>query len=158
MRHEIIKLFNQGLRKTEIATLLGIGYSTVRKHTKHLPTLPIVTTKFICRTCSITSEDNFYKDSPYHCKKCWNEKTYQSAKNNLLTYYKERGGAKCQQCGYDKCPHALDFHHRDPTKKDPKWRKNWSYARLKNELDKCDILCANCHRELHFNLRIQNKH
>ena len=63
----------------------------------------------------------------------------------------ERGGAKCQICGYDKCVAALEFHHRNPAEKDPQWRRGWSLDRLRNELNKCDILCANCHREVHWN-------
>jgi len=59
-------------------------------------------------------------------------------------------GGQCQRCGYDKCLAALDFHHRDPGAKDIslgskvlRWETVWQ------ELDKCDLLCANCHREVH---------
>lgn len=60
-----------------------------------------------------------------------------------------RGGVKCQTCGYDKYKGALCFHHRDPEQKDPKWNKQWAKERLYKELDKCDILCMNCHAEVH---------
>ncbi len=58
----------------------------------------------------------------------------------------------CLSCGEsDEC--CLDFHHRDPTKKDlPVSRaitNNWSWKRLMEEVEKCEILCANCHRKLH---------
>lgn len=61
-------------------------------------------------------------------------------------------GGKCQKCGYDKCVNALEFHHRDPTSKEVDWRKmqRRSWAGVKEELDKCDLLCANCHREVHY--------
>ena len=61
-------------------------------------------------------------------------------------------GGKCQICGYNKCSDSLDFHHRDPeTKKfgisvDGITR---SWSRVKNEIEKCVLLCANCHREVH---------
>ena len=62
----------------------------------------------------------------------------------------EYKGAKCQNCGYDKCIQALEFHHLDPSIKDFSLSgvtKSWK--NLKIELDKCILLCANCHREIH---------
>lgn len=63
----------------------------------------------------------------------------------------EYKGGKCSKCGYDKCHGALEFHHRDPNEKDFNWhqlRKQSIKLRLL-ELDKCDLVCANCHREVH---------
>jgi len=66
-------------------------------------------------------------------------------------------GGKCQCCGYDKCYDALEFHHIDPSKKDFSFGgyraspKNLSS--LIEELKKCIMLCANCHREVHANVR-----
>lgn len=56
-------------------------------------------------------------------------------------------GGKCQICGYDKCVRSLDFHHVDPTKKDFAISefKNRKIEKLKDELDKCILLCSNCH-------------
>ena len=56
-------------------------------------------------------------------------------------------------CGYNKCVASLDFHHEDPTKKEYGISSNGStisWEKLKIELDKCILLCANCHRELHY--------
>ena len=63
----------------------------------------------------------------------------------------EYKGGKCQVCGYDKYYGALEFHHRDPNEKGVDWGKMrlMSKEKLLAELDKCDILCANCHREAH---------
>lgn len=60
-------------------------------------------------------------------------------------------GGKCQICGYDKCIDALDFHHRDPNEKEFRIGKGntMKWEKVLEELDKCDLLCANCHRELH---------
>jgi len=59
-------------------------------------------------------------------------------------------GGKCQLCGYDKCMRALTFHHIDPTQKEfgisSRLRK-WEI--IKEELDKCQLLCQNCHCEVH---------
>lgn len=67
----------------------------------------------------------------------------------MLVEYK---GGKCIVCGYYKTPWALDLHHVDPSKKDFSLSvrgltRSWEV--LKNEADKCIILCANCHREIH---------
>lgn len=62
-------------------------------------------------------------------------------------------GGKCEKCGYNKCAAALDFHHRDPTQKELNIggkAQTWAWARIKAELDKCDLLCSNCHREVHW--------
>ncbi len=64
-------------------------------------------------------------------------------------------GSKCERCGYSKCPGALDFHHRNPEHKKfniSTWCQSHhgDFTALKTELDKCDLLCSNCHRELHF--------
>ena len=59
----------------------------------------------------------------------------------------ERG---CIDCGYNKSPYALDFDHRDPTTKRYAIAKRYgqvSDATLQAEIDKCDVRCANCHRE-----------
>jgi 5-methylcytosine-specific restriction endonuclease McrA len=61
-------------------------------------------------------------------------------------------GGKCQICGYDKCSRALSFHHLDPSKKDFTISARGltrSWTKLQEEIDKCVLLCANCHMEVH---------
>ena len=61
----------------------------------------------------------------------------------------EKGGA-CEKCGYNKCVAALEFHHLDPLAKEGGIiGTTASYIRQKAEADKCILLCANCHREVH---------
>ncbi len=61
-------------------------------------------------------------------------------------------GGECKICGYNKCIAVLDFHHRDPsTKKFEISRSGLVFSdRVIRELDKCDLLCSNCHKELHY--------
>lgn len=68
-------------------------------------------------------------------------------------------GGKCIKCGYDRCYAAMDFHHRDPNGKEYSWNKlrKRSWEAIKNELDKCDLLCATCHREIHFDLNLMKE-
>lgn len=65
-------------------------------------------------------------------------------------------GGKCIKCGYNKCMDALEFHHKNPLEKDFSFSKGYTttWIRMQNELDKCILLCANCHREEHYNIRI----
>jgi predicted nucleic acid-binding Zn ribbon protein len=63
-------------------------------------------------------------------------------------------GGKCQHCGYNKCVHALTFHHKDPAKKsfqlDIRSCSNRGWAILEEEAQKCELLCFNCHMEHHW--------
>jgi hypothetical protein len=83
---------------------------------------------------------------------------------NTYEYQKLRGlkrkleliklkGGKCKKCGYDINVAALDFHHTNPNEKEIKLdvRKlsNTKMSKLIKEANKCDLLCANCHRETH---------
>lgn len=66
---------------------------------------------------------------------------------NLAIQYK---GGKCQICGYNRYQGALDLHHISGDKKfgiaDKGYTRSWE--KIKAELDKCVLVCANCHREL----------
>jgi hypothetical protein len=68
----------------------------------------------------------------------------------------EYKGYGCLDCGisYPDTPYPVfDFHHRDPNEKDYDWNKlkKRSWDNITNELDKCDLLCSNCHRIRHYN-------
>jgi 5-methylcytosine-specific restriction endonuclease McrA len=94
------------------------------------------------------------------------KRRYSDRKEYLKTAVKDRRkkikkmaveykGGKCQICSYDKCIEALEFHHLDPNKKDfgiASKGVTRSWAKVKAELDKCIMLCANCHREVHVGL------
>lgn len=83
--------------------------------------------------------------------------SYQDLKN-YRTRLKERivyvMGDKCQCCGYDKLHSALELHHLNPKEKDFTLGTNtnisWNSAR--KEIQKCILVCANCHREIHAGL------
>lgn len=90
------------------------------------------------------------------CKTCHSTNTVQRGKKNRDRYIQYLGG-KCSKCGYSACYEALDFHHLDPTQKDTKVSsmRYWTMEKAKVELDKCIILCANCHREEHYGVVVQ---
>ena len=59
-------------------------------------------------------------------------------------------GGSCKNCGYNNCTRALTFHHLNPNEKDFSISgKSLAWERIKAELDKCVLLCANCHAETH---------
>jgi hypothetical protein len=59
-------------------------------------------------------------------------------------------GGKCLDCNFNSCFAALEFHHRDPSQKDITPSKCKGWGSLKKEIEKCDMLCANCHRMRHY--------
>lgn len=87
----------------------------------------------------------------YRCTKCRVE-AVQRRRDMLKEKAVEYKGGKCERCPYNKCIAALDFHHLDPKEKDFGIADNGhtrSWEKIKQELDKCIMLCANCHREEH---------
>ena len=81
--------------------------------------------------------------------------TWRKRTKELLVEYK---GGKCEFCGYDKCIEALEFHHIDETTKEFAISGSTkSLEKQKKEADKCYMLCANCHRELHSGFSIYHK-
>ena len=56
-------------------------------------------------------------------------------------------GGACQICGYDRCLAALQFHHLDPSEK--KGRSNALISEIKKHPERFQLVCANCHYELH---------
>lgn len=75
------------------------------------------------------------------------------ALKKALIQYK---GGKCEICGYDKCLSALEFHHLNPQEKefslsDYTSGMNVNVEKAFAEVEKCSLLCANCHREVHYN-------
>lgn len=101
-----------------------------------------------CKICGKEYEYSKEKGHTYNiCNNCKQNYRKKLLKKKAIEYK----GGKCQICGYDKCENSLTFHHLDPSKKSFQisGRYNISWERLKEELDKCILLCANCHGEEH---------
>lgn len=81
------------------------------------------------------------------CLRCRDQKRRHARKAQAVSYM----GGKCSECGYKRSVKALQFHHRDPKKKEfgigQRMRRSWSV--VKKELKKCVLICANCHAEKH---------
>lgn len=90
------------------------------------------------------------------------EEKYNNVKKSVNKIRAERRktyvdylGGKCIVCGYDKCSGALNCHHVNPESKDKTINFSGgctSMEKAKAELDKCVLLCSNCHSEVHAGL------
>jgi len=151
----------QHLSQRAVSKQLGVSQSTVRYYLKkfsikrNLPKPVYALGTKPCPHCGNTKElCDFYMVSGRvgsWCKQCMCRQVIERQhkfKRAALTYL----GGVCSVCGYYKCSAALEFHHPNPADKTDNInkliRKKLSTA-AKCELDKCIILCANCHREAH---------
>jgi len=88
-----------------------------------------------------------------YCKDCCKYKK-KSRTRDIKKQAVEYLGGKCNECGFVGCPAVYDFHHIDPKLKEFSIGSKRAEAldSIKDELDKCVLLCANCHRTLHYNI------
>ena len=73
-------------------------------------------------------------------------------RKDLLKKAVEYKGGRCKICGYNKSKRALVFHHFDSAKKSfgiSARGMTRAWAKVQKELDKCVLLCSNCHSEVH---------
>ena len=115
----------------------------------------------VCSSChqeKLISE--FYAQSGHKygvmsmCKDCFNKFCVERWKQRKIRYIMQLGG-KCQSCGLKLNDHnysVFDFHHTNPQEKEYVWTKLrlFSDLRIQEELAKCELLCANCHRLAHY--------
>ena len=104
-----------------------------------------------------------YKDPEKRreCRRRWYTNNKKSEIAHVVRRKKEirnwfldfRSKLKCLKCGEDH-PAILDFHHKDSKRKDftVTYMTYYGYSkeRIKKEISKCIVLCANCHRKLHY--------
>ncbi len=132
---EIKKYYNSGNSARQTALKFGVGKSTVTDYvTIRVP--------------------NKLKAEQKRLKNIEAVKKRRKKLKELAVEYK---GGKCCKCNYDKCIGALEFHHLDSNEKDfgiAAKGHTVSWERMKLELDKCIMVCANCHREIHEELKM----
>lgn len=91
------------------------------------------------------------KNGHHRCKICRIESVTNSRKKRKQRLVQVFGGC-CSMCGYNKCQRALHFHHIDPSNKSFMISREGScraWKRMLKEAEKCILLCANCHAEMH---------
>lgn len=102
-----------------------------------------------CESCGRTYEYERGKGGTQaRCNSCCVNDRRFKLKLKIIEYL----GGCCKRCGYDRCPVALEAHHLDPATKE--FAISGSHCRswtaIEAELDKCELLCSNCHRETEF--------
>ena len=131
-----------------------------------------------CRTGKPLSEYHkarHRKDGRYHmckvCRKAYSATRFQKKKKKYAKWKRERKARlvelirslrdRCVRCdeSHQAC---LVFHHRNPAQKEftiaYAAAQGWSEQKIREEIDKCDVLCANCHRKEHWRLRHGPQH
>lgn len=120
--------------------------------------------KRLCRTCETTRKKAEYEANP-DAARAYNREHMQqwraaNKERNNRNWTELRKSKKvwldslktgCTKCGETHIA-CLEFHHRDPKSKITEISLSvarWSINRIKTEIAKCDLLCANCHRKLH---------
>ena len=172
MKSEITKerleeLINEGKSMRQIQKALKCAYLTVQRHLeKHgLKTKRASKSRFckFCNTPLTGHRQHFCGDNCkfkyyYHNKtnktviaKCHQATEIAFQRKVMLV---NRLGGKCSKCGYNKNLGALTFHHKDITTKSfgisGRGLSNKPIDEIIEEVDKCILLCHNCHMELHY--------
>ena len=83
------------------------------------------------------------------CKKCSTAKIKNRLEELILKVFSKY---ECSICKYSKCKQALEFHHINPSEKEFRVSEMGTITEDKviKELEKCMLVCANCHREIHY--------
>jgi hypothetical protein len=81
-----------------------------------------------------------------NCKKAMSDyvKNRTDPISELIKNHKINAG--CADCGYNKHPHALDFDHLDNKKFSIATSLSRKVETILEEIEKCEVVCANCHR------------
>lgn len=136
------ELVEKGLNNTEIGEILGIHRTTVVKQMKKFGIERIVSN--CCLICN-----NKTTSRRKRCDTCNTKIRRYRAKKAAVDYL----GGECNRCGWKGNLAGYDFHHLNPEEKDfnPSAVElaNKSWGKVKEELDKCELLCAICHRIEH---------
>lgn len=169
LKENILKLRNEGKSYNEISKSLKCsksnvsyyckGYSIdkdkkIKKIKKNIKCVVCdkeieVTLNSKKKCCSVECRMKYRIE--YHKNRNYEYDKVKEWRNNRKIKAIEYKGGKCIKCGYDRCITALEFHHLEPNKKDFTISKNvnHSFEKIRKELDKCILVCANCHREIH---------
>lgn len=105
---------------------------------------------YVCSICGdrYNAGHRHYKN---YCGSCRSVRRRQTLKRMAI----EHMGGRCQLCGYDRCVQALHFHHLEPHEKEftfANYSRSWE--RLRVEIEKCVLLCGNCHTEVHAGITV----
>lgn len=100
-----------------------------------------------CKICASIIRKVSYRKNPDHHYRVARERKARLKKE----YIEFKKTLSCELCG-ENHPQCLEFHHKDPSQKEfvISLYANYGIEKVKTEIAKCSILCANCHRKQHF--------
>lgn len=163
---EVIKsLLKKGESKTFIAKTIGCQRRTLVKIMKHnglecdrtkkekSPNLDNETTRECTRCKSLLDLNDYYKvkgKTSRICKECHKKKSKKNYDKKVSAVAEYKSNCGCAKCGETR-PYVLEFHHRDPFQKDYTIanRARASLDSIMSEIQKCVVLCSNCHQAFH---------
>ncbi len=168
---KLIELLDKNYSIAKLSLHFGKGKSTIgywlkkynlKTNYNYRPPCKIIPTSKICNKCKIEKpiEDYYFKKDRNNyrsiCKVCHNKQQNDTRidRNNKQYAVNYKGG-KCEICELVTDNMSVyDFHHKDPSKKEYSItnKKYNKLGTIKPELDKCHLLCANCHSEVHGGL------
>ena len=170
LKKRILELFNSGLSYDQISKQLRCSKGTISYHCSKLikndytPELLKKYQDYYDQGNSIKKTATNFKLTRQTLAKKLNLRGNQTSeykviiRKNYRALVKKKAveykGGECERCGYNKCMRALDFHHLNPKEKDFAISGGTkSFESLKAELDKCILVCRNCHSEIHEKLQ-----
>lgn len=176
-KKQILELRQNGKTYNEICAILDCSKAVVAYHCARHNLGETRTIKFSAEEIDAYYQNHtldetavYFNISRSSAKKYTNNKRIKLSKeelkvNNVRAVQKRRQilkekavaykGGKCECCDYDKYVGALEFHHKDPEAKSfgishSGFTRSWKA--LRKELDKCLLVCSNCHKEIHAGL------
>lgn len=156
-------LIENGYSQRELATELNVSHSTIKYW---LNKLELKTSKELfnknntdekkCSRCKKDKNKKLFYNNCTFCKKCSHDYKIDKNRKRKISFINLFGG-ECKRCKLkleDTIPSVFEFHHVDPKQKDPNIvgfvRKNINLTL--EELKKCILVCANCHRVIHYEM------
>lgn len=125
--NESKRLYDSGLSLREVSKIVKISRQTLSKYIE---------------VRDRKKDENEVRKNKIESVKRW--------KRKLKEEMVELKGGKCVVCGYDKSLRALHFHHTIPSEKDITISSNsMTKEKVIKELEKCVLVCSNCHSEIH---------
>lgn len=177
LKEKMIELFDNGLNYTQISKKLECSKGTISYHlTSFIKERKKEKEEFIESIKNNLPKDRedfitLYGDKLTHRDKQYFFNTfyklpdmgtkkgnipkeyYQNKRYQIKKEMVEYKGGECVMCGYNKSLRALQFHHLNPKEKDFNIGGVTTLNEIvKKELDKCILVCANCHSEIHDNM------
>lgn len=142
------RLVDKGLSTRKIAKECNYSQCNVRYWLKkyNLKTNPTLKSCNVCKVCKKEFKD-YQGKKRARCGPCNTKIRRYRTKEAAIKYL----GGKCKKCKWVGNQSAFEFHHLDPSKKDFTIGavSNKSWESIIKEIDKCELLCANCHKIIH---------